>query len=212
MRRFLVGCVLAIQSLTAAYEPRNFDSLLGKVTGISDDVLKMHFKLYKGYVTNTNLLLDELNVIQQEGKDKTPYFAALKRILGWEFDGMRLHELYFENLGKSDFDPNSAIGKVLVEQFGSYDKWKENFVATGLIRGIGWAALYQDPISQKLVNFWINEHDTGHLAGGDPLLIMDVWEHAYITQYGTDRAQYIKAFFDNINWEVVNQRYQNRRQ
>lgn len=207
MRRFLVGFALAIQSLTAAYEAKNFDGLLGHVSGISDEVLQMHFKLYKGYVSNTNLLLDELNQLQQENKEKTPYFAGLKRILGWEFDGMRLHELYFENLGQVNLDPNSPLAKAINEQFGSLDKWKDNFVATGLIRGVGWAALYKDPISGKLVNFWINEHDTGHLAGGSPLLLMDVWEHAYITQYGTDRAQYIKAFFDNINWDVVSKRF-----
>jgi Fe-Mn family superoxide dismutase len=207
MRRLFFCFAFSLQTLTAAYQAKNFDPLLGHVPGIADDVLRMHFKLYQGYVNNTNILLDEIEKLEQDNKSKTPFYAGLKRILGWEFDGMRLHEFYFENLGRSDLDPQSPLAQALKEHFGSIDKWKENFVATGLIRGIGWAALYQDPISKKLINIWINEHDTGHLAGGTPLLLMDVWEHAYITQYGTERAAYIKAFFDNINWDVVSKRF-----
>lgn len=212
MRRLLFCLAFSIQSLSAAYQARNFDQLLGHVPGISDDVLKLHFKLYQGYVANTNTVLDEIAKLEQDNKSKTPFYAGLKRILGWEFDGMRLHEFYFENLGRSELDPKSGLALAINDQFGSLEKWKDDFEATGLIRGIGWAALYQDPNSKKLINMWINEHDTGHLAGGTPLLLMDVWEHAYITQYGTDRAAYIKAFFDNINWDAVSKRYEEKNQ
>lgn len=209
MRKLLVFIVslLAIQPINSVYEARNFDSLIGHLPGIEDDALRMHFKLYQGYVTNSNLLLEELSKLGADGKSKSPYYAGLKRILGWEMDGMRLHEFYFENLGKSDLDLNGEFVQAIKDQYGSLEKWQNDFVATGLIRGVGWAVLYQDPVSKKLINMWINEHDTGHLAGGTPILIMDVWEHAYMTQYGTDRAAYIKAFIDNINWGVVNRRF-----
>ena len=105
-------------------------------------------------------------------------------------------------------DKSSELYLKLSKEFGSFEAWKKNFIATGMIRGIGWVILYRDPITGRLMNTWINEHDVGHLAGGEPLLVMDVFEHAYITQYGLDRANYISAFFDNIQWAKVERRYQ----
>lgn len=192
-----------------SYEPKNYDKLLGKVDGISDAVLQMHFKLYQGYVANTNKLLKQLQEMNEKGETKTPEYAGLKRMFGWEFDGMRLHEYYFDNLGGGKpLDKSSSLYQRIEQNFGSFQKWKNDFISTGLIRGIGWVVLYAEPRQGRLVNEWINEHDLGHLAGGAPLLIMDVFEHAYITQYGLDRASYIDAFFKNINWDVVSARYQ----
>ncbi len=144
-----------------------------------------------------------------QGRDQTYDYGALKRRMTWEWDGMRLHEYYFENLGGGGepLDKSSSIYLRLLKDFGSFEAWKKNFVSTGLIRGIGWVILYRDPQTGRLFNVWINEHDVGHLAGGDPLLIMDVFEHAYITQYGLDRGKYIGAFFDNIDWAKVAKRY-----
>lgn len=191
------------------YTAKNFDHLLGKVEGINDDLLKMHFKLYQGYVANTNKLLKAIAEMDAAGKNRDPEYAGLKHLLGWEFDGMRLHEYYFNNLGGSaPLDANTDFYKALTRNFGSFDKWKEDFVATGLMRGIGWVVTYVDPSNGRIINAWINEHDLGHLAGGTPLLIMDVFEHAYITQYGLDRAAYIDAFFKNINWVMVSGRYE----
>jgi len=120
---------------------------------------------------------------------------------------MRLHELYFENLGGNGVaDKNSKLAQKIVEQFGSFEAWEKDFKATGMIRGIGWVILYQDLISGKLVNFWINEHDVGHPAGCNPLLIMDVFEHTYMLDYGLKKADYIEVFFKNINWKVVESR------
>ena len=126
-------------------------------------------------------------------------------MLGWEFDGMRLHEYYFDNLGgtKKALDANDPLQQQMVADFGGYDQWKSDFVATGVIRGIGWVVTYMDPNQGRLVNVWINEHDLGHLAGATPLLVMDVFEHAYITQFGIDRPKYIEVFFNNINWDVI---------
>jgi Fe-Mn family superoxide dismutase len=189
-----------------AYTAKDFAGLIG-MAGFSETLLKNHFTLYQGYVTNTNKVLDTLSSMLKDGKTAVPEFAELKRRLGWEFNGMRLHEFYFENLGgKAGIDKNSKLANKLAEQFGSYELWEKDFKAVGAMRGIGWAVLYQDVSSGLLINFWINEHDVAHPAGCVPLLIMDVFEHAYMLDYGLKRADYIEAFFKNINWAAAEAR------
>jgi len=188
------------------FTPKEYARLIG-TTGFSDSLLKNHFTLYQGYVTNTNKELELLEQLLKEGKSASPEYAELKRRLGWEFNGMRLHEYYFENLGgKVPLDAEGRLGKKMVESFGSVDAWEKDFRATGTIRGIGWAVLYQDPVDGRLINFWINEHDEGHPAGGIPLLVMDVFEHAYLLDYGLKRADYVEEFFKNIDWKAVETR------
>jgi Fe-Mn family superoxide dismutase len=189
-----------------AYEAKDYSKLIG-MEGFSETLLKNHFTLYQGYVTNTNKLMDTLASMLKEGKVGTPEYAELKRRMGWEFNGMRLHEYYFENLGsKTALDKSGKLAKKLAENFGSQEDWEKDFRGTGTMRGIGWVILYQDNVSGKLFNQWINEHDVGHPAGCVPILIMDVFEHAFITDYGLKRADYIEAFFKNINWAVVESR------
>jgi superoxide dismutase, Fe-Mn family len=185
---------------TVEYQPKNYSYLYG-MKGFSDSLLKMHFQLYEGYVKNTNLLVNRLKQLETQNQTLGFDYGAIKHRFGWEWDGMRLHEYYFENLGgKLPLDKNALLFQKIVEEFGSYEAWKQDFVATGLMRGIGWVILYQDPRTGRLFNTWINEHDVGHLAGGTPLLVMDVFEHAYITEYGLDKKGYIEAFFANIDW------------
>ena len=188
-----------------AYAPKDYAKLIG-MAGFSETLLKNHFTLYQGYVTNTNKVLDTLDQMTKDGKTAAPEFAELKRRLGWEFNGMRLHEYYFENLGAAALNKDGKLGKKIAESFGSYEAWEKDFRATGAMRGIGWVALYQDPISGRLINFWINEHDVSHPAGCTLLLIMDVFEHAFMIDYGLKRADYIEAFFKNINWSAAEAR------
>jgi len=189
-----------------AYTAKDFSHLIG-MEGFSQTLLNNHFTLYQGYVTNTNKLMDLLAAMLKEGKVNSPEYAELKRRLGFEFNGMRLHEYYFENLGgRQALDKSGRLGKKLAEDFGSYDAWEKDFKGTGMMRGIGWTVLYQDNITGKLLNQWINEHETGHPAGCIPILVMDVFEHAFITDYGLKRAAYIETFFKNINWSVVESR------
>ncbi len=184
-----------------AYTAKDYGRLIG-MEGFSETLLKNHFTLYQGYVTNTNKVMDALASMLTEGKTGSPEYAELKRRLGWEFNGMRLHESYFENLGgKTAMDRAGRLGKRMVESFGSYEAWEKDFRAVGSMRGIGWAALYQD--GGRLINFWINEHDVGHPSGGNLILIMDVFEHAYMLDYGLKRADYIEAFMRNIDWKAV---------
>jgi len=186
-----------------AYTAKDYSNLIG-IEGFSETLLKNHFTLYQGYVTNINKLTDSLAAMLKEGKVGTPEYSELKRRLGFEFNGMRLHEYYFDNLGgKGGLDKSGKLARKLAEDFGSYEDWERDFKGTGAMRGIGWAILYQDNTTGKLINLWINEHETGHLAGCIPILVMDVFEHAFITDYGLKRADYIEAFFKNINWNVV---------
>jgi len=189
-----------------AYTAKDYAKLIG-MEGFSETLLKNHFTLYQGYVTNTNKVLDLLDQMLKADRAGTPEFAELKRRLGWEFNGMRLHEYYFENLGgKAPIDKNGKLAKKMEADFGSYETWEKDFKATGAMRGIGWVVLYQDMQSGKLINFWINEHDVSHPAGCNPLLIMDVFEHAFMLDYGLKRADYIAAFFKNMNWSPVESR------
>lgn len=190
-----------------AYSAKDYSNLIG-MEGFSDTLLNNHFTLYQGYVTNTNKVLENLDKMLKEGQDGTnPAYAEQQRRFGWEFDGMRLHEFYFENLGgQGGIDPNGKLGKALADAWGSYDAWEKDFKGIGMMRGIGWAALYQDPQTGQLLNCWIQEHDGGHLASCNLVLIMDVFEHAYMVQYGTKKADYIEAFFKNVNWQKAEER------
>jgi len=189
-----------------SYEAKDYSKLIG-MKGFSETLLRNHFTLYQGYVTNTNKLAEALAEMQKAGKGATPEYAELKRRFGWEFNGMRLHELYFENLGgNGQIDASAPLAKRLAESFGSLQNWESDFRAVGAMRGIGWAVLYQDDLAGRLFNQWVNEHDVGHLAGCRPLLIMDVFEHAFMLDYGLKRADYIQAFFQNLHWEAVEKR------
>lgn len=182
------------------YAIKKFDQLIG-LAGFSDQLLRNHFTLYEGYVNNVNKLADLL-----AAKDPaSPEFAELKRRFGWEWNGMRLHELYFENLTQNykELDQESELAKKIVEKFESLEKWGAAFKATGAMRGIGWVALYYDPRSEELFNTWIGEHDGGHLSGCVPLLVLDVFEHAYMLDYQLKKADYIESFLKVVDWGVV---------
>ncbi len=189
------------------YKIKNFDHLLG-TPGFSDALLKNHFTLYQGYVTNFNKLNDILVALEKEGKFGTPEYAELNRRFGWEWNGMRLHELYFGNMTKATapLDRFSALGKQLEAEFGTTEMWEKDFRAMGAMRGIGWVIMYFDPEAKRIFNVWVNEHDVGHFAGCNPLLVMDVFEHAYMLDYGLKRVDYIEAFFKAIDWGEVNER------
>ena len=196
------------------YKARQFD--LSGLTGISDKTLEMHFKLYEGYVKETNNLttritefIKDANVDQEE----MPAYSELTRRLGFEYNGMVLHEYYFENMkkggGTGDPAKTSKFAKAAEETFGSYEIWKADFVGIGKMRGVGWAICYENPANGRLSNHWITLHETGNVAGFSPILVMDVWEHAFLLDYKpAERPKYIEAFFSNIDWNAVAKRLQ----
>ena len=194
-----------------SYKEQSFDHLHG-LQGISDDQVAEHLTLYAGYVKQVNTLNQQLSELLAKGKasGKDPEFAELTRRLGFEYNGMILHEYYFSNLrrGGEPVPPaNSGVAQALGETFGSLDAWKTDFQAMGDMRGIGWVILFQDPATDRLTNHWVTLHQDGVPAGFKPLLVMDVWEHAFMRDYKvTDKAKYVEAFFRNIDWSAVEQR------
>jgi len=190
------------------YEPKKFDHLIG-LPGFSNQLIMNHFNLYQGYVNNFNKLNDILVQIEKDDKFLTPEYSELNRRFGWEFNGMRLHEYYFENLTKEvkPRQTNSKLGKAIKEEFGSFELFEKDFKSMGAMRGIGWVILYYDRKANRLFNVWINEHDTGHFAGCAPLLVMDVFEHAYMIDYQLKKTDYISAFWNAIDWEMVENRF-----
>jgi Fe-Mn family superoxide dismutase len=186
------------------YEAKNFERLLG-TEGFSDVLLRNHFTLYEGYVSNTNKLIEILKTAEAG----TPQWGELKRRFGWEWNGMHLHELYFGNMikGGAPLDKKTPLVKKLEEEFGSVETWEKDFRATGAMRGIGWAILARDTETGRLFNVWINEHDGGHLAGATIILVMDVFEHAFALDYGIKRADYISSFWNAIDWRAVSARF-----
>jgi Fe-Mn family superoxide dismutase len=173
--------------------------------GISEDQLAQHWKLYEGYVKNVNLLNEKLAALSEK-KEYGPEFAELKRRQGFEYDGMILHEHYFGVLkaGQKPLGESAALSKQMKKSFGGFERWKDEFAAIGKMRGVGWAILYFDPRARVLTNHWIGMHEVGHPAGFVPILVMDVWEHAYMVDGGVDgRPRYIEAFFKNVDWSKV---------
>jgi Fe-Mn family superoxide dismutase len=196
---------------TQSYQPKQFN--LSGLKGISDQTLEMHFKLYEGYVTNTNILTEKIAAIIKDGKvdqEEMPAYSELTRRLGFEYNGMVLHEYYFGNMkrdGSVDPDKSSNFYKLAEQSFGSYEIWKADFVGIGKMRGVGWAICYQDPANHRISNHWVTLHEVGNVAGFNPVLVMDVWEHAYLLDYKpAERPKYIEAFFSNIDWNAVEER------
>lgn len=186
------------------YTPKTWT--LSGLHGISDETLTIHFGLYEGYVKNTNLLneqIAELSGGKLSGTD--PHFAELRRRLGFEFNGMRLHEYYFGNLAKDGgATPPADLRDALAGSFGDLETWKKDFVATAEMRGVGWALTAQDPATGKLSNHWITLHEDGVPAGLTPIVVMDMWEHAYLRDYKpAEKAKYTEAFFANLDWRAV---------
>ena len=187
------------------YTPKDFTHLLG-MKGFSDIMLTNHFTLYEGYVKNSNLLMTRLDGDIESGSVE---YYELKRRLAWEIDGMRMHELYFKNLSKDKKEIGKETKNLLEKNFSTLENWQKSFNTNCLIRGIGWVMLLQDNQTKEVFHTWIGEHNQGHILDCKVLLVMDMWEHAYMTDYGIKKAEYIEAFWNNIDWNVVENRLSN---
>jgi Fe-Mn family superoxide dismutase len=172
---------------TNPYKAKTFS--LSGLNGISDRTLETHFKLYEGYVKSTNELHERIGAMLADGKidhEEMPAYSELTRRLGFEYNGMVLHEYYFGNLmrnGGGEPAAQSAFHRAAEASFGSYERWKTDFMSVGKMRGVGWAICYQDPANRRLSNHWITLHEVGNVTGFTPVLVMDVWEHAFMLDY-----------------------------
>lgn len=182
-----------------------------KLVGISKKQIDEHWKLYEGYVNQSNSLLRELKSLMLKNEGSSLLYSDRRRRLGFEISGMVLHELYFENLkSESKLKKSFKFYKTIEKQFGSFDKWKEDFINTAKTRSIGWAICYLNPENGVIFNHFIQLHEEGNITGFIPLLVVDVWEHAYMVDHlAGGRLDYIKNVFENINWDIVENRYLN---
>jgi Fe-Mn family superoxide dismutase len=190
------------------YEPRKFN--LGELTGISTKQLEVHIKLYEGYVKFTNTLRETLAELRKDSEKNAYAISEVLRRFGFEFNGMRMHEYYFEQFegGAKSIDTESHVAKALIEKYGSWDDFILHFKNTGLMRGIGWTILAYDPIGKTPHIYWVADHELGQLAGLPVLFAMDMWEHAFMIDYvPAEKAKYIDAFLSNTNWSVVQNRF-----
>lgn len=182
------------------------------LNGISEEQIAQHWGLYEGYVAQSNALKKELDEMRAGGQGGSAAYADRRRRYGFEFNGMVLHEYYFGNLGTGtscEGDDCCAFAKAVSEKWGSFEAWKEDFMNTGKSRSIGWAICAMDPVTGDINNHFIQLHEEGNVPGFQPLLVMDVWEHAYMVDHkASGRPDYINAFWGNVNWDIVNGRYE----
>lgn len=185
------------------YEERKFD--IGNLNGISAKTIEEHLKLYSGYVKNTNAILESISK-----QDFELGVSEAQRRFGFEFDGMRNHEYYFEQFegGAKQLSSESELGKAIATEWGSFDAWMTRFKTLAMTRGVGWAILYKDGTSGRLLNTWVEEQHLGHLTGLKVILALDMWEHSYMLDcVPSEKKKYIEAFFTNLNEEVVEKRF-----
>jgi Fe-Mn family superoxide dismutase len=194
----------------AKYAAKDY-SALKDLQGITNDQIAVHLTLYNGYVTRSNKLNDTLGSMVADGKASTFEYNELKRRAGWEINGVLLHEYYFDNLVGGGTDAKeSKFAEAIARQFGSFDDWKKDMLGVAKMPGVGWAVTYFDPARKQFDNYWIDRHDVGHPAGHLPIVVLDLWEHAWSAYLKpTERAKYLDDFFANVNWKAIDGRLGN---
>lgn len=182
------------------------------LTGISTKTIDEHLKLYAGYVDHSNRVLAEIEKLSSDPESNMGILSGLHRRFGFEYNGMRNHEVYFNTLsgGTHSLPTHSPLKQALAQQWGSFDAWLQLFQTIATTRGVGWAILYYDRTEKRLLNAWIDEQHLGQLQNCTPILALDMWEHSYVADYQpSGKKQYIADFFTNLNWEVVEQNFLN---
>lgn len=200
------------------YQEKQFN--IGRhLDGISEKQMEEHLKLYSGYVKHTNLIREKIielssdkeHANSSEQENNIYLISELRRRFNFEFNGMRMHEYYFEQFEgeQTDLDPESPLGKIMAEKYESLEKSIEHFVTVGKTRGIGWVVLAYDPIGETPHIVWVGDHELGQLGGLPIIAVMDMWEHAFMVDYlPSEKGKYIEAFLKNINAKVLEKRFE----
>ncbi len=192
------------------YTPQTFN--LGGLQGLSEKQIKAHLALYEGYVKHVNVLREQIKELTTLDAEKYAYaIAEIRRRLGFEFNGMRMHEYYFTQFegGAEQLNQESSLAKAVCEKYGSVDAFIIHFTQVGMSRGIGWTILYADPKGGTVHTAWVSDHELGQLGGLPVILAMDMWEHAYMVDYlPAEKKNYVDSFLANVNWGVPAERYE----
>jgi Fe-Mn family superoxide dismutase len=190
------------------FEEKQFN--IGELQGISKTNIEEHMKLYSGYVSNANSIREKLDAMYNQTNGDLYHYAELHRRFSFEYNGMRNHEIFFESLsgGATQANDKSALYQAIVSQWGSFDVWINNFKQVAKTRGVGWAILSYEKNTGELINSWIDEQHLGQLNSATPILMLDMWEHAFVADYQpSGKGQYIDDFFANLNWSVIENNY-----
>lgn len=190
------------------FEAKQFN--IGELKGISAKTVEEHLKLYAGYVKHSNLILEKIEELAMDSEKNAYALGEVQRRFGFEYNGIRNHEIYFESLsgGANDLEEGSRLKEQIEKDFGSFDGWLNKFKATALTRGIGWAMLYWDKKDGRLLNAWIDEQHLGQLQDCAPIIALDMWEHSFVADYQpSGKKNYIEDFFENLNWKVVEENF-----
>ena len=191
-----------------SFTPKTFN--IGELKGISTKNIEEHLKLYAGYVKNTNLILEKIDEMAKDAEKNAYALGEIQRRFGFEYNGMRNHEVYFESLSgeAQPLEAESKLKKAIIAEWGSYDLWFNRFKSIALIRGIGWAMLYYDKKEWRLLSTWVDEQHLGQLQDCTLVLGLDMWEHAFVYDYPTsEKKKYVEAFFENLNWKTVEENF-----
>ncbi len=192
------------------YKANDYSALIG-LKGFSQELLENHFALYEGYVKNANKLLATMTSVFDEVKAAGSHVVELKNRLAFELNGVKLHEYYFDSMSKDaagEPDRGNPFYQKVALDYGSYQNWKKHFRTVASMRGVGWAIAIYDAQSGLVINTWVDEHHLGHVAGTSPVFVMDLWEHAMLLDYGSDREKYMDAFFKAVDWTVIAERFE----
>lgn len=190
------------------FEEQKFN--IGELKGISTKNIEEHLKLYTGYVKHSNLIIEKIGEYMADSEKNAYVIGELQRRFGFEFNGMRNHEFYFKSLegGAKPLPENSELKKKIESQAPSFEAWLSGFKTLAMTRGVGWAVLYYDKQTDQLVHAWVDEQHLGQLNGAHWILGIDMWEHAFVYDYPTsEKKKYVEAFFENLNWEVIEQNF-----
>ena len=186
------------------FEEKKFN--IGALKGISAKTIAEHLKLYAGYVKFSNLILAKIDELALDAEKNAYALGEVQRRFGFEYDGMRNHEIYFDSLsgGSTALTAGDPFESEIVATWGSFDAWLNRFKSIALTRGIGWAMLYYDRKDKKLLSTWVDEQHLGQLNGCQMILGLDMWEHSYVADYQpSGKKQYVEDFFANLNWSKI---------
>lgn len=186
------------------FEEKKFN--IGELKGMRTKTIEEHLKLYAGYVKHSNLILQKIDELRQDSEKNAYALGEVQRRFGFEYNGMRNHEVYFKSLegGHKDLPGGSTLKSQIESDFGSFDAWLTSFKAIALTRGIGWAMLYYDRNEKTLISTWVEEQHISQLQDCTLVLALDMWEHSFVADYApSGKKNYVEDFFLNLNWEIV---------
>ena len=171
---------------------------------ISAKTIEEHLKLYAGYVTHSNAVLEKITELSAEKEKNMPILSGLQKRFGFEYNGMRNHEIYFSLFEGGPNETAQSLIKQIEKDWGSFEKWLVLFKAIATTRGVGWAMLYYDRKEDRLLNAWVDEQHLGQLQDCTLVFALDMWEHSFVADYQpSGKKQYIEDFFKNLNWSVA---------